>query len=83
MLPPVRCFTCGAPLGHLWEQFKSRVEAGESPEKVLDSLGVKRYCCRRTLYTTVTYAEELALYSTYRKERDQVIRKYFHVGEGG
>lgn len=81
-MPPVRCFTCGTPLGHLWEQFKARVAAGEEAGKALDSLGVERYCCRRTLYTAVTYVEELALYSVYRKEREQVIRKYFHVGEG-
>ncbi len=60
MLPPIRCFTCGAPLGHLWEEFKERVERGEDPEKVLDDLGVTRYCCRRTLYTAITYIERVA-----------------------
>jgi len=69
MLPPVRCFTCGAPLGHLWEEFKRRVEAGEPPAKVLDDLGVKRYCCRRMLLTSVTYIEEVALYHTLRAKR--------------
>ncbi len=59
MLPPVRCFTCGAPLGHLWPEFKRRVEAGEDPAKVLDDLGVKRYCCRRMLYTAVAYIEQV------------------------
>lgn len=66
MLPPIRCFTCGAPLGHLWEDFQRRVKAGEDPAKVLDDLGVKRYCCRRTLLTSVTYAEEMALYHVIR-----------------
>ncbi|MCX8195959.1 MAG: DNA-directed RNA polymerase subunit N [Acidilobaceae archaeon] len=82
VLPPVRCFTCGAPLGHLWDQFKARLEAGESVGKALDELGVKRYCCRRTLYTTATYVEELALYSVYRREREAVIRRHFHGVEG-
>lgn len=77
MLPPIRCFTCGAPLGHLWEEFKERVSSGESAAEVLDSLGVKRYCCRRTLFTTLTYVEEIAKYSIYRRYRDEVIRKYF------
>jgi len=62
MLPPVRCFTCGAPLGHVWPKYIERVKAGEPPDKVLDDLGVKRYCCRRTLFTAVTYIEAVALY---------------------
>jgi DNA-directed RNA polymerase subunit N len=66
VLPPVRCFTCGAPLGHLWEEFQRRVRAGEDPAKVLDDLGVKRYCCRRTLLTSITYVEEMALYHVIR-----------------
>ncbi len=66
MLPPVRCFTCGAPLGHLWEEFQRRVRAGEDPSKVLDDLGVYRYCCRRTLFTSVTYIEEMAMYHVIR-----------------
>ncbi len=66
MLPPVRCFTCGAPLGHLWEEYKRRVEAGEDPASVLDDLGVTRYCCRRTLFTSVTYIEQLAAYHIVR-----------------
>jgi len=62
MLPPIRCFTCGAPLGHLWEEYSRRVESGEDPARVLDSLGVKRYCCRRTLFTAVIYIESVAKY---------------------
>ena len=60
---PVRCFTCGAPIGHLWEEFKKRVEAGEDPGKVLDDLGVKRYCCRRMLVSHVQLIDELVHYS--------------------
>lgn len=43
---PVRCFSCGKVVGHLHEDFKKRVKKGEDPKKVLDSLGVERYCCR-------------------------------------
>ena len=46
MIVPVRCFSCGKPIGHLWEEYKKRVEAGEEPKKVLDDLGLERYCCR-------------------------------------
>ncbi len=44
---PVRCFTCGKVIGHLYEEYKNRVENGEDPAKVLAELGIKRYCCRR------------------------------------
>lgn len=47
MMFPIRCFTCGALIADKWEEYKERVEAGEEPGKVLDSLGIKRYCCRR------------------------------------
>ena len=46
MIIPIRCLSCGKPIGHLWEEFKERVEKGENAKDVLDSLGVERYCCR-------------------------------------
>lgn len=46
MIIPIRCFSCGKPIAHLWEEFKKRVEKGEDPRKVLDELGIERYCCR-------------------------------------
>lgn len=41
--------SCGKPLGHLWEEYNKRVEAGEDAGKVLNELGLTRYCCRATL----------------------------------
>ena len=49
MIIPVRCFSCGKVVGHLYEDLKKRVKKGENPKKVLDSLGVERYCCRSVL----------------------------------
>ena len=43
---PIRCFSCGKPLAHLWEEYKKRIDSGEDAGKVLDELGVDRYCCR-------------------------------------
>ncbi|MGC8993388.1 MAG: DNA-directed RNA polymerase subunit N [Candidatus Aenigmatarchaeota archaeon] len=57
---PVRCFTCGKVIGHLWEEYKKRVENGEDPAKVLDSLGVKRFCCRRIFLTHVEVFDKVA-----------------------
>ena len=49
MIIPVRCFTCGKLIGDVWEEFAIRIKAGEKAGEVLDSLGIKRYCCRRML----------------------------------
>jgi DNA-directed RNA polymerase subunit N len=46
MIIPVRCFSCGKPLSQLYEEYVQRLEKGEDRKKVLDSLGVDRYCCR-------------------------------------
>ncbi len=59
---PVRCFTCGKVIGHLWETYKERVGRGEEPGKVLDDLGVKRYCCRRMFISYVDLAEEMVVF---------------------
>lgn len=46
MIIPVRCFSCGKPIGHLWEEFKKRTADGENSKKVMDELGLERFCCR-------------------------------------
>ena len=46
MIIPVRCMSCGKPIGHLWEKFQERVKEGESQGDVLTDLGLDRYCCR-------------------------------------
>jgi len=30
----------------LWAEFKERTQRGEDSKKVLDELGLERYCCR-------------------------------------
>jgi len=46
MIIPIRCFSCGKPVGHLWEEYKEQVDRGEAPKKIMNSLGLDRYCCR-------------------------------------
>ncbi len=62
MIIPVRCFTCGKIIGSLWDDYSKRVIAGEMPKKVLDELGVKRYCCRRMLLTHIDLIHEIVKY---------------------
>jgi len=63
MIIPIRCFTCGKPIAHLWEEYEERVGKGEDPGKVMDSLGLERYCCRRMLLTHADLTEDLLLYT--------------------
>jgi len=51
MMIPVRCFSCGKPVGHLWEEYCERSNGGEEKKKVMDSLGLERYCCRSLFLT--------------------------------
>ena len=60
MIIPVRCFTCGKVIGHLYEDFKKRSEVGEDPGKVMTSLGLKRYCCRQLFLGHVDLMEEIS-----------------------
>lgn len=46
MIIPIRCMSCGKPIAHLWEEFKQKVAEGQPAKKVLDELGLERYCCR-------------------------------------
>ncbi len=62
MIIPVRCFTCGKVVGAVYEEYKTRVKKGEEPKKVLDALGVERYCCRRMLLTHVDLIDEIIPY---------------------
>lgn len=50
--------TCGKLLGDKFEEFDRRTANGEDPKKVLDDLGVKRYCCRSVILTSVDLMDE-------------------------
>jgi len=63
MIIPVRCFTCGYPIGAKWKEFAERVRKGEDPKKVLDDLGIKRYCCSRMLLSHVELIRDVMHYS--------------------
>ena len=62
MLIPVRCMSCGKPIGGLWEKYKERISKGQQPGKALDDLGLKRYCCRALFMTHVDVLKNVARY---------------------
>lgn len=60
MIIPVRCFSCGKPIGHLWEEFKKRVSQGENQKRVFEEMGLERYCCRSMFLGQTDYIELIA-----------------------
>lgn len=60
MMIPVRCISCGKPVGHLYEEYKKRTEAGEDRGKIMDELGLKRFCCRQLFMGHVDLIKEIA-----------------------
>jgi DNA-directed RNA polymerase subunit N len=59
MMVPIRCFTCGNLIGDKFATFTSRVKGGDDAAKVLDELGIKRYCCRRMLISSVDVIDQV------------------------
>ena len=73
MLVPVRCFTCGNLVADKFEDYQNRVKSGEEPLKILDSLGIERYCCRRMMLTTVeTIQQVIPFYEAMYKRNTEI-----------
>ena len=60
MIIGIRCISCGKPVGHLWEPYTERTEKGEEKKKVMDDLGLKRYCCRALFLSHVELIDTAA-----------------------
>ena len=73
MLIPVRCFTCGNLIADKFDDYQTKLKAGEDPEKVLNDLQINRYCCRRMLLTTVeTIQQVIPFYESIQKRKEEV-----------
>ena len=65
---PVRCWSCGKVIAHVYEQYKQAVDGGEDPQSTLDDLGIKRYCCRRMFVGQVALIDDIAPFSIAREQ---------------
>ena len=73
VLVPVRCFTCGKLIADKYDDYQNKIKAGEEANKVLDELGMERYCCRRMLLTTVeTIQQVIPFYEAMHKRNQEV-----------
>ena len=74
MLIPVRCFTCGNLIADKFDDYQTKLKIGEDPEKILNNLGINRYCCRRMLLTTVeTIQQVIPFYEAIQKRKQEVL----------
>ena len=51
-------------MGQLWEDFKKKIEEGEFPKKILDEMGIERFCCRSVFLGQEDFIE---LVSNFKK----------------
>lgn len=65
MIIPIRCYSCGKPVGHLWEEFKKKVSQGEDRKKILDDMGMDRYCCRALFMGHVDLIDTVAKFKKF------------------
>lgn len=65
MIIPIRCWSCGKPIAHLWEQYLEKTKKGEDKKKVLDALGLDRYCCRATFLGHVDLIDTAAEFKKF------------------
>ena len=80
MIIPIRCYSCGKVIAHLWEEYNEKVQASynekvpvnnskrivdiksdevSDEKKILDDLGLHRYCCRRMLLSHIDLCDKL------------------------
>ena len=63
MLVPVRCFSCGKPIGQVFEEYEKRTcKKGEDKKKVLDDLKLKRFCCRGNIMSHINSIDVVGKY---------------------
>ncbi len=65
MIIPIRCFSCGKPIGQLWEEYNKQVEQGKDPKKVFDELGLERYCCRALFLGHIDLLEKVSQFKKF------------------
>ena len=68
MIIPVRCFSCGHVIAHLWQRYANGVAEGRDAGEMLDEVGLERYCCRRMFVAHVELIDAIAPFSVTRTQ---------------
>ena len=59
MIIPIRCFSCGKLIAHVYQPYKELLEKGETSEDAFEELGIRRFCCKRMIVSQVELLEDL------------------------
>jgi DNA-directed RNA polymerase subunit N len=59
MIIPIKCFSCGKLIAHVYKPYLEKLEKGESSEKAFKDLGIERFCCKRMIVGHVDLIDEL------------------------
>ena len=63
MAPPTLCFTCGKKLSNIYEKYQEILKKtrgdNESLFEELTKLGVKNYCCKMHLISSLNYIDSV------------------------
>ncbi|MHA1520776.1 MAG: DNA-directed RNA polymerase subunit N [Promethearchaeota archaeon] len=59
MIIPIRCFSCGKPIAHLYEPYEQMLKEGVPIEEIWPKLGISRFCCQRMLASHVNIIDDL------------------------
>ncbi len=65
MIIPIRCFSCGKPVAQYWKEYTEKTAKGDEPKKVLDHLGIERYCCRALMMGHVDLIDTAARFKRF------------------
>ncbi|KAH6565638.1 hypothetical protein BASA50_010258 [Batrachochytrium salamandrivorans] len=66
MIIPVRCFSCGKVVGDKWQPYLVLLQGDITEGKALDTLGLKRYCCRRMVLSHIDFIEKILHYGAQK-----------------
>lgn len=68
---PIRCFTCNMLVAHKWQHFQNMKDGNGMYGPLLDSIGIKRVCCRRMLLAHIDTIDDLIQYSQVDEVMDE------------
>ncbi|NVM19834.1 MAG: DNA-directed RNA polymerase subunit N [Candidatus Lokiarchaeota archaeon] len=63
MIIPIRCFSCGKLIAHIYKPYLELIEKGEDADVAFKQLGIERFCCQRMIVSHVELLDDLLKFS--------------------
>ena len=68
---PVRCFTCGKTINHLYDEYTEHNKTKASSHIFFDIKNIRKMCCKRMFMCHVDLTDDVLLY----KPRERFVDK--------